>query len=628
MTLFPFISVGFVIMSIFSIVSVFISAVYMNQWTIHKISFAVNACVCPLLACSTALGLMFWLGLRFGSILCVTPFLVLAIGVDDAFLIINSWQRASAESRSHSRKDRIQDRIAAVLVDVGPSITITSLTNMLGFGIGFIWATPEIQLFCIANSVAIFFDFLYTITLYAAIMSLGGRYEIAMEHSNVDAHVESENRKTKASRFLQAYCEWLSNGFTALLMLILLLIYWWISLRGARSAKANLTAAKLFLKDSPMLEMNDIRNKYVLPAYTYITIFVTNPGNLSNPKRVDRIKSLVAEFENIPECNGPEFTRFWIRDYEKYLESSDLLEQDGETNVYSIENLKEFFSWPEYKHWGGFVKLNNKTGNITFYVTVAYHGEKQADWNEKVNMLHHWRSIADNYSDIGAAVFDDDAVFTDQIETLIPVTIQTSVITLACMTVVCIIFIAHTFTVLIAVSTIISIFLGVFGFLAMWDVNVDPISMATMIISIGLSVDFPAHITYHYYRTGLDSNVGSITERMSHTIVTIGYPLLQCSVSTIVFISCLLFVPSYMSKVFVKTIFLVVVLGLIHAIVVVPAILCALSGIHQFLQGRKDSRSTSSNQTDASKFSHITAISVLRPEDDKENGLTFSAPNR
>ena len=63
-------------MSAFSICTMGVSALYMRQLGAEKAVLAIMACVCPFMACGTALGLMFWSGMRFGSILCVTPFLV------------------------------------------------------------------------------------------------------------------------------------------------------------------------------------------------------------------------------------------------------------------------------------------------------------------------------------------------------------------------------------------------------------------------------------------------------------------------------------------------------------------------------------------------------------------------
>ncbi|KAK6033295.1 hypothetical protein OSTOST_00488 [Ostertagia ostertagi] len=119
-------------------------------------------------------------------------------------------------------------------------------------------------------------------------------------------------------------------------------------------------------------------------------------------------------------------------------------------------------------------------------------------------LLERWRKTADSFPELNVSVYDDYGPFLDQFDSMLPATISTSICTLFCMMIVCFLFMYNLFTVVIATMSIISICTGVFGLLSLWSIDLDPISMSTTIMSIGLSVDFPAHITFHYFRAGVE----------------------------------------------------------------------------------------------------------------------------
>lgn len=79
---------------------------------------------------------------------------------------------------------------------------------------------------------------------------------------------------------------------------------------------------------------------------------------------------------------------------------------------------------------------------------------------------------------------------------------------------------------------------------------------------------------------GIESHESHVTERLSETLVAVGWPMLQAGLSTVLSVFCMIFVDSYMSEVFVKTIFLVVSLGFVHGLLIVPAVLAALPTTH------------------------------------------------
>jgi len=123
-------------------------------------------------------------------------------------------------------------------------------------------------------------------------------------------------------------------------------------------------------------------------------------------------------------------------------------------------------------------------------------------------------------------------------------------------------------------AAIASIVAGVLGYMTLWDVNVDFISMTYLILCIGFSVDFAVHITYGFIST----HDGSNKDKAIQGLYLLGYPILQSATSTVISVVFLCTSISYLFLSFFKTMILVIMFGTWHSLFVLPVVLSLVSG--------------------------------------------------
>ncbi|KHN70676.1 Patched domain-containing protein 3 [Toxocara canis] len=606
LSMLPYLIVGFAIMSVCSTLSTLISAAYMQQINFHKIYLAIFACICPFMANATAIGILLSVGVRYGSILCITPFLVLAIGVDDAYLMIHAWQRVTSKCRNHPTKDDCEAyRLAEVLAETGPAILISAITNILADAVGTFTGSPEITLLCYGNMASIFMDFVFQLTFYSAIMCIAGRYEIMAESERLNTHsIEIDGEKSmdvssccaqtsrefhdsvkhSCAAFLYGYVKLVTNGIFASGVFCVWILFIAFSIVGITRIKIELKPEKLFPHDSPMIEADHLRARYQVPQYTMGQFYVNDPGNLSDPIRLQRLNQMVYELEHMNCSWGPQSSNYFIRDFLAFEKVSVEEEGDGDhimrgTNgtriLFNEKDLRSFFDWPEYEIWRGFVQLNKSSGALNkFFFTTGYHGEGLKEWTERGALLNNWRRIIDKYRDeFNVSVYHDDAIFLDLIGNMPTDAWQSAVGTLLSMAFICFIFLYDKFTVAVVSVAILSIMTGIIGVVSWMGVDLEPIMMAAMLISIGFSVDIPAHVSYHY--NSADAHFDrpiTVEERLRICLASVALPALQASLSTNLCVLGLLFIPLYMAQVFVKMMVSCITLCVLHGLLVIPCV--------------------------------------------------------
>ncbi|ESQ53074.1 hypothetical protein EUTSA_v10024233mg [Eutrema salsugineum] len=129
-----------------------------------KVLLGLSGVVLVLLSVLGSVGFFSVLGVKSTLIIMeVIPFLVLAVGVDNMCILVHAVKR-------QPRDVSLEERISSALVEVGPSITLASLSEVLAFAVGAFVPMPACRIFSMFAALAILLDFFLQITAFVALI--------------------------------------------------------------------------------------------------------------------------------------------------------------------------------------------------------------------------------------------------------------------------------------------------------------------------------------------------------------------------------------------------------------------------------------------------------------------------
>ncbi len=117
------------------------------------------------LGIGSSFGLVMYTATPFIGIVGVLPFMVLGVGIDDMFILVDTLDQREVGVRGSTR-------LVATLSCAGSSILMTTLTDLIAFVISTVTDFKGIQYFCVYAALSISFVFILMVTFFLALMKL------------------------------------------------------------------------------------------------------------------------------------------------------------------------------------------------------------------------------------------------------------------------------------------------------------------------------------------------------------------------------------------------------------------------------------------------------------------------
>jgi Niemann-Pick C1 protein len=573
----PLIPVVFVLMSVLCI---FLFS--KRDKVLSRSWLGFGAVVTVLLAILASFGFLFCLGVPFTSLTPLLPFILFGVGLDDAFIIYGAFGRTDASKTP-------RERIADTMNDIGNTILLTTLTSSLAFGLGAVSSIPAVRYLMMYAFPTIIIDFIFQVTFFVALIVIDqrrvdeNRRDCCFCCTSKTSPEETSNKSQVhfADRLMARYADFLLKPAVKWTVIVLFTgLSGFFAWRTSKLTQ-HFDFTEVIPGDSYIQTWWDTYQDHYEANGVRAEVFFRDV-NFADESIRSQMEAYVQELADMPYSGENEPFEFWLRDFNEFVDNDTTLQ-----GMSFEEQIQLFLADPvNFDNFNEDIVLNEDGVMTASRTMIRLDNVDEQDVLETVDVLELQRSISKSQpinrgkSDWSFFMFSEDFLIWEFYKVSPDEVRLTAIVGTASVSFLALIFIPHWSAIFFVAPLAMILYIDLLGFTELCGIHVNPVMYISLVMSIGLMVDFLMHITLRY----MELSGTSRQAKTKKTLETIGASVLIGGFSTLIGVSPLGLSSSEIFKTTFVIFFGLVLLGLLHGLILLPVLLSMCGPLESIME--------------------------------------------